>query len=345
MSSPPPEAPPPRPLGRALLFSGILFGLGFLIVELALSVVYFQRNSEHPLAIVQAIRTARALLQRPEPVGIWQTDQRLGYRHVPDASGTHRTLDFEVEYTIGPTGERVIPGPGGGRGEILFLGGSYTFGHGVADAESYPALLASGAWSGWTVRNRAVMGWGSAHAHLALADRLASKPAPALVVYAMIEAHVGRNYIRSSWVETLTAYDRLHPHFELEDGELSFRGVIDESGSRPDSAALDRTELELTAAFLSAMREDCEAAGVPLALVLLGEDWSLPAARLLVESGIPLVDLSALSIEGFPRDIHPNPQDHVRLAEAIAGSFVGRWLASGEAGASPGDLTRVGAPP
>lgn len=329
----------PRPLGRVLLFSGILVLLCLGVIELALSVVYFQRHSEQPLAIVQALRTARTLLQRPTPVGIWRTDPRYGYVHIPGATGIHRTADFEVRYTIGDDGNRVIPAPPDPRGEILFLGGSYTFGHGVEDAESYPARLAAGPWSTWWVRNRAVMGWGTTHAYLALSDRLAAAPPPALVLYAMIEAHVMRNSVRASWVKTLTAYDRLHPHFELVAGAPVFQGVVDESGAVPDSPELRRKELALTAAFLKAMRDACRARGVAFAVILLGDDWSVPVVRLLATSGIPLVDLSGVPIEGFAGDIHPNPEDHARLAAALADSFVGQWVGRGRLAAPLSETT------
>lgn len=320
---------PERPLARVLLFSAVLIALGLAGVELGLRALWFQRHSEHALAIGQALATARQLLARPAPVGIWRTDPRLGYTHVPGSNGIHRTADFAASYTIDERGERAMPVPAAPRGEVWWLGGSYTFGHGVEDTESFAARLAAGPWRAWRVRNRAVMGWGTVHAYLRLRDALASEPPPALVLYAMIEAHVGRNSIRRSWIETLTAYDRLHPHVALEDGRLVEHGVIDEGAALPDSPGLRERELELTRALIEGMAAACAEASVPFAVVLLDDDWSVPVVRLLAETGVPLLDLSQVPIEGFASDRHPTPDDHARLARAIEASFVGRFLAEG----------------
>ena len=131
----------------------VVLALGLLVVEVVLSVVHFQRRSDSPLAI---IHYARRVLSRGdmahESVGIWRPDDRLGFDHVAGASGVHRDEDFEVTYTLDETGARHVPGATDATsGSVLVVGGSFSFGHGVEDHEAWPAILATGAWSGWKV--------------------------------------------------------------------------------------------------------------------------------------------------------------------------------------------------
>ena len=286
-------------------------------------------------------RPVRAAAGRPlNPIGIWQFDERYGYDHFPNREGVHRAADFEVTYTIDGDRCRVTPTPEAPEGRVFITGCSYTFGHGVEDDECYPAVLAAKHWPSYKIQNRAVCGYGTAHAYLLVSDELDApeRDPPSLVIYGMIPDHLRRNYIRKTYVRHIVACPffrkrsldplverRGYPHFELVDGKLEFRGLIGLEGALADSPLLKYAEIALTEAFLSEMHKKCSENGVPF-VVLLAPPTN-PGAwesikRILDKHDTPYLDVSDIPFEGFPRDTHPNPDDHERIAEAIAGSFI-----------------------
>jgi len=278
---------------------------------------------------------------RPEnPVGIWQFDQRYGYDHAPNRRGVHRTPQFEVTYTIDADRCRVTPTPEVPEGRVFITGCSYTFGHGVEDDECYPAVLAARHWPSYKVQNRAVCGYGTVHAYLLVCDELDApdRELPSLVIYGMIPDHVRRNYLRKGYVQHVVANPffrkesldplverRGYPHFELVDGELESRGLVEQEGSLKDSPLLKYAEIALTEAFLSEMHEKCSAKGVPLVIVLLPQtasDYWDTVRYVLGKVDVPCLDVSGVPLETIPGDGHPSAKDHERIAHAIAESFV-----------------------
>lgn len=78
----------------------------------------------------------------PARIGIYQSDTMYGWRHIPLSKGRHRVpFTFDVSYSIDSLGNRATPG-GYKLPKVLFLGCSFTFGHGVENGETYSALLA-----------------------------------------------------------------------------------------------------------------------------------------------------------------------------------------------------------
>ncbi len=287
---------------------------------------------------------------RQKPIGIYQFHPRYGYGHIPDSQGQHEMPQFRVTYTIDSEGCRVTPTPEVSRGEILITGGSFTFGYGVEDDECFPARLAREHWPTYKIQNHGVSGYATSHAYLIVSDALQrAGELPKVVIYAMILDHVRRNYLRESWVSHIsqcvslrgqavdsTKARRGHPHFELVDGDLVDRGVIDLKDAVPDEPCLCYTELMLTKAFLDGMNRQCSAKGIPFVVVLLPEnrinDRVLPIVQeILGTLRIPCLDLSGMPLETLRGDGHPSPKTHRRFAEAIADSLISDWLpAAGE---------------
>jgi hypothetical protein len=323
-----------------------LFALANLVVaESVVAHYFFQQKSEYPLALVHyAVHHYRRLASK-RPIPIYQDDARLGYAHIPGARGRHRTATFDVTYSIGPEGERVIPRPAASRGNILFLGCSFTFGWGVEDNEAYPYLLGTKYWQDFRVVNKATNGYGTVHAYEQLQDALARSPAPSLVIYSMIPAHVCRNYLRPSWMATLAESGRGHPHFELVDGRPDFRGVT-RAATHLDEHALHAHEVDLTAALLEQMQREAVTARVPFVVVLLPQrtssacgtvDWPPKVIDALVRSDIPYVDLTErlAGISWLPEDQHPDPKGHSAIAGEIAKSRVAEILRDLRVSAQP----------
>ncbi len=254
------------------------------------------------------------------PVGIWRRDSTYGYSHIPLKKGFHISRDFSVTYMIGEEGERVIPSPTASAGRIIFLGGSFTFGEGVEDHQTFPYLL-SQRWKDWTVVNSAVMGWGTSHAYLKLTEQMNVLPPPAIFFYVMIPHHVMRNYVRKQWVEEMAAYDRGHPHFEIVNDIPVFQKIIGVDEALPLTPELEMQELRITEALLSAMGKRCREQDVRFVMVFLLKPPPPEITETVRAEGIEVIDLSGIIIEGFPWDPHPNVQDHRHIADALFEAF------------------------
>lgn len=325
---------------KRFAFYLVLILINVVALELLLSYYFFQRRGDYPSAIVfyavHEFERIRAASRRVEkPIGIYKDDPELGYDHVANSSGRHKSPQFDVKYTIDQDLTRYIPAPNHPRGRIYFLGGSYTFGMGVEDYQTYPYLLATKNWTDWEVKDRAVNGWGTAHAYLVLRKTLEKKSTNTrmIFVYSMIPDHVGRNYIRTEWLKDLAESNRKHPHFEIREGVLKQYGTVGVLEGRAGGDEVRQKELELTSAFLVEMRRLANSNNIPFYVVLLPQwyrnawgwgDWPPAFIRTLVENHIPFVDLTEMRdrIEYFKNDGHPTAKGHEAIASAISHSII-----------------------
>ena len=179
--------------------------------------------------------------------------------------------EFEVTYTIGSNQERFAPINEMPVGRVLFLGGSLTFGHGVEGNEAYPSVLGLKYWPRWRIVNRAVMGWGTAHAYMALFSELEGPEPPSMVIYAYMPQHLQRNHLRRSWLRVLQGFGRKSPHFEVEGGKLKFYGAVGLSEAIDYKDEVDAKEVEVTKALIKAMQKKSLEKNVPLIFVNLAE--------------------------------------------------------------------------
>lgn len=109
-----------RRLGLALL--GLALGVALAEIGLRL---FFPR-----------VQSARLLLeQRP---AMFAASSSLPFALIPGFQGRHRSREFDVRVKLNSQGYR---GPECARPDILCLGDSFTFGHGVEEAQCWVALL------------------------------------------------------------------------------------------------------------------------------------------------------------------------------------------------------------
>jgi hypothetical protein len=245
-------------------------------------------------------------------IGVWQDDSVFGFSHIQGVVGRHHKDGvFDVTYTIDENGFRRTPDPIENRGRVLALGGSFTFGHGVQDDESWPARLGQ-LWPQLKVVNAAVNGWGTAHALLMLERELEGDP-PVLVIYGWIPEHVGRSYIRRGWLEVLAKHDRRHPHFEIGPKGLEYRGVVGVEQSVPESTpGLEAKQQRISTRMVETMHKLCEAAGVPFVVVVLGpSELRIPRWR-----NVRVEDPGAY--QPLANENHPSPDSHERVARHLA---------------------------
>jgi hypothetical protein len=201
----------------------------------------------------------------------------------------------------------------------------------VADDQTFASVLAREHWPGLTVRNRAVMGYGTTQAMQTLERDLARGARPALVLYGWMFFHATRSGRRASQLEK-NALKRA-PWFEVEGGQLVFKGQAGPEDAVPDTPEdPSKAEWAISRAALRRMRDDVARQGsrfVVLIFPSLSWDGSHRAAArrlrlMLDEDGIAYLDVAndpefgnedALYYEG---DWHPRAEWHRRLAAAIA---------------------------
>jgi hypothetical protein len=276
----------------------------------------------------------RQRLRPPEPLGLYSPDPQLGWVHRPSAAALDRHYDYEANYTIGSRGFRNTgePSQEAGTIDVLCLGGSFTFGQGVADEEAYPAVWNRAAGTSQRVVNAGVNGWGAVQALLYLRRYLREQPPPSLVTYGWIPAHLPRSADRRSWLEVIARSGRRKPILARQEGRWDFLRLVDAEQGQPDSAALAREEMRITKACLSEMQRACLAAGAQFALLLLGDDRTddtPPAAtveafaRWAVAQHIRCVDLTSIPPDRFPHDGHPTPRWHRAVGLNLAEQFRG----------------------
>ncbi|MBW2281235.1 MAG: hypothetical protein JRG76_15540 [Deltaproteobacteria bacterium] len=272
----------------------------------------------------------RTFVEGPQGVGIWRTDDRYGYTHIPGVTGRHVVAEsFDVVYTIDASGCRATPTPERPRKRVLFLGGSVTFGHGVAAGQSYPGVLAHRYWPNAKVKNCSVGGWGTAQAYLKLEDELASGPVPDVVLYGWTQDHLRRNYIKRGWVTAMAAYGRRHPWFDIERGNLVYHGTIGPEGSVPPNPRTSRRSIRVTIRLLTGMHDMARAAGARFALIRMGSAVSgradtvklgfetkiLAAVR---KYGVVILDAREARGAPLPFDFHPDARWHAEAAALLA---------------------------
>ena len=112
--------------------------------------------------IYLAYRAVRTPDPHVEMKNVHIPDDVLGWRPKPGAIGRHReTGSFDVEYRIDQAGFKATPNSGTPILRMYFFGDSYTFGHGVKNADTYPNIIADQYLNDAIhVLNAGVMGYG-----------------------------------------------------------------------------------------------------------------------------------------------------------------------------------------
>lgn len=170
---------------------------------------------------------------KSEPSHAVTGDSLLGFRLNP---GTYQvtlqdSLTFSAQHTA--NGRRFIPGhpePGLEKGQIHFLGCSYTYGYGVNDEESFPALTQDH-FKHLRILNHAVMGYGTSQSLLQIQEAREIRQND-LVVLCFSAEHFKRNVLSNAY--------RLHLKIGFENTEAAVKNYM--KGARfpyvtaPDSA-------------------------------------------------------------------------------------------------------------
>ncbi len=129
-------------------------------------------------------------------------------------------LIYDVTYRLDGAGNRVTPQPEKGtNSRILFVGCSFTFGDGVEDDETLPAVVARTLPESGVV-NLGHGGYGAANILYMLQRRETFEPyrgGDAAMVYVYIPAHVRRSI---GSMRIVANYGANFPHYVIEDGNV-----------------------------------------------------------------------------------------------------------------------------
>ena len=258
--------------------------------------------------------------------GLWQNDELLGWKL--KASNTYRhfkLFNFDVTYHIDKYGHRKTGGDPSNP-KVVFLGGSYTFGNGVEDNETFASILQKRNPKHCMI-NTGANAWGTDQALIKLKEQFQQHEDIELVVYNFIGAHVQRNYLRKPWLKKLWKLGkRQKPYFKIdENGKLNFAGLATwEKDGICEDKNLDDMEIEITKLLLVKMRELCDSSETKFKVAYLPSN-SRVEFKNEIASTIGSENLwdfrSKIDFENlkFKLDGHPNADGHRAIAELMDG--------------------------
>lgn len=299
------------------------------IVLLVVSLLFSLLAAKHIWASREKISS---FVQRPleddRGIGIFQSHPQLGWELIPNSIGSHKDpeLEFDVTYRVDSLKHRVTPAPYN-RSKIVFLGGSFTFGHGVDDAQVFSYLLQK-RMPNTKIINAAVQGWGTAQAYLKLQQLFNQFDDIETVVYGYIADHNRRNFLRKEWLELLlNCCNRLNPYYYLENDKLIFGGLapLSKGVSPSDYADLASEEQRITDRLILALKKLVETNGARFMLVFLPDRSSKQLSEGLKAKlgSLGYLDLrpKVFADEYFYSDHHPKPSAHKLIAEELEPKF------------------------
>ena len=265
-------------------------------------------------------------------IGIYEKDENLGWRPIPGSSGEHyQPYSFDVAYHIDEEGHRVTPG-NYDKDKVLFLGGSFSFGHGVEDDENFIYQLGEKIPSVKMI-NGTAMGWGTAQSWLYMQESLEKYNDIKIVIYGFIMHHLNRNHLRKDWLELVESWGRQNPYFEFENNKPISKGFASakKMGVAGDDACL-AFEKEKTLLFIQNMQTYCNERGVRFVLVYIPDgsegDFKDKIAEIVPsENYIDLRNMVNYQSVRLRGDAHLSPEGHRQIAELIAPKLKS-WLAN-----------------
>ena len=246
-----------------------------------------------------------------------QADPRLGWRWVPEHTGSKSVGGRVVSYAIDREGDRVnrVDEPvDPDRPTILFAGESVMFGEGLTWQESIPAQV--GAMLGKQTANLAVHGYGNDQAYLKLREDLPHFRRPVAVVSLFMPVLFGRNL------------DGNRPHLGpglvwLPAENRSRLAVFAKLLVPYRATATIERGIAVTREVFCATGELARAQGAKSLLVVVqfddeGQPEEILRQRILENSCLPYIIVKIDSAWRIPWDRHPDARAAHAIATAIA---------------------------
>jgi hypothetical protein len=213
---------------------------GWMLVLISICVILIILFMLEAVLGLFGVRTA----VRYRPVSspdLFAHDDTLGWVLRPGAEGRLISHEFSVLYTVNRFGMRSTPDSKiADSPQILCLGGSMTFGHGLNDDQTIPNRLAD--LSGKSVWNLGVQGYATDQSLIQL-RRVLRTSRPDIVILSYLPSHIERNASLAKWTSKLEISHRGKPRFRMVDGGLLLAKIP--GAEAPDSAHLGIDDEEL----------------------------------------------------------------------------------------------------
>lgn len=174
------------------------------------------------------------VLQGDAASGFYEPVDDVGYLPQANRRVTARRIDkdrviYDVVYSIGPHGFRLVPGGVATNPEacVLLLGDSNTFGEGLADGDTYAARLAARGGGRWTVHNFGVPGWAPHEALAGLQSGRFQRAAgctPTHTIFFLINDHYRRIAGYAPWESHTPRYRLAADGRPVRDGNFDSDG-------------------------------------------------------------------------------------------------------------------------
>ena len=259
-------------------------------------------------------------------------------------------LNEKIKFTAthDSNGNRVIPSNNHDSNEkVVFLGCSYTYGYGVNDNESYPAITQE-KHPEWNVQNTAVVGYGTAQ-HLLQLRELLENDSPVCVILGLssvhfirtvlsqkYRAHLKIGYKRSSSDVDKRMDGAKFPFFDDCSGKVkyaSWNSLYSELSGRYLSASINFVQgilernreskndpVDVTAAIIKEMQTLCKEKGVAFGVACLDTSKETKALkRKLKDVAWNNIGFSfkQKKYTHLPYDSHPNANGHEKIAASV----------------------------
>jgi hypothetical protein len=188
-----------KTITKNLILMGITILVFFIIFEAVL----------HSFNLYDYSGPSRSVLSIYDPV--------TGWKLKPDFNITEKNSEFEAYYQINSDGFRNNLKFNGDE-KILFIGDSFTFGHGVGEEERYSSII--GKYGNYNIRNLGTPGYGTDQELLILKEEI-DLFGPDIVIVGYLVENIARNierYPRLGNINTGLDYER--PLFIVENNKL-----------------------------------------------------------------------------------------------------------------------------
>ena len=300
------------------------------------------------LALVSLVLCVTLLELAGRAAGLWRPDQT--YRYDP-VLGYVMAPGGDIN-TRGMRGAEVADAPAAGTTRLVMIGDSFTFGQGVADADTQPQQLERALGPGYEVVNMGVSGYNTVQELLYWrAQGIQLHPAALVVAFTLSDAELGflgLKDTRGLWVIRVKEFVKAHVGMYLwarhaismvreRWARAAADGVWPEVVPLQDAVEGRTSEgWDRCAAALANLASDCRELGIPCVLVIwpiLEHLDNYPYARFhefvaraaeragftaVVDLMPTFVGRDERSLQVSETDMHPNAEGHRLAAATIA---------------------------
>jgi len=342
---------------RLLLFQLTLFIIIILVLEIGLRVIYFQRNSEYPLAVIAGYHHVNFFLQhRNRPFSIISLSEKeahkddpvLGYSHNPGIypilikqTSFFTEKDYKFKIIIGEDGYRITsenPDKYKGKPQIWIFGCSYTFGWTLDEKDTF-AWLIQQKLPNYQVKNLGMGGHGNTVGLLQLKQQITNGNTSAVAIFVYNPFHCVRNLAAPSFINNeLSVHMNRSFHypksFITEEGQLGIRLIPIKPINETEPSIKDMQAV--TKLIFQEIQEICYKNNIIPVLAFQTGDNNDPIVQYCAKNGFKIIDISInaddSSLELLPGkypmlpvkyqifppfDPHPNAEAHKIFAEKL----------------------------